>query len=697
VSGVYNPCRIAGSDPSALASSFEDRWLLQTKDSQVNCATSIRRSGFACLYAWAALLALASVRGAMAASFQPVSQDELKLTSEPKAPGAPAIILFREVDRDDRGLTAHEDVYFRIKILTEEGRKYADVEIPFFKEQGQVVNLHARTIKSDGTIINFEGKAYDKEIVKARGIKYLAKTFTLPDVQVGCVLEYFYTTDLAEHVVFDSHWILSQDLFTRNAKFSFKPYTSDYQSFYVRWTWNRLPPGTAQPAEGPDHVIRLEANDIPAFETEDYMPPENELKSRVDFIYSEDAFESDASRYWKKVGKKRNEQLENFIGKRRVMEEAVASIVSANDSSEVKLQKIYARVQQIRNTSYEVEKTEDEQKRAKEKAAENVGDIWKKQYGNGVQLTWLFLALARAAGFEASGVWLADRQNYFFIPQTMDGRRLDSNVVVVKLNGKDVFFDPGAAFTPFGMLPWVETAVQGLKLDKDGGTWIQSSLPQASESQIQRKATLKLNETGELEGTLVVTYTGLESSERRVEKHLADDAERKKFLEDEVREAIPTACEVDLTNQPDWKSSGPLVAEYSLKVSGWVSGAGHRALMPVGLFSAPEKHLFDHTNRVHPIYFQFPFRRSDDVRIDMPLGWQISTVPNIKKLDVTAIIYTLDAKNDNGTLYLNRTLNVDILLIPAEKYSNLRQIFQIVRTDDEQQVILQPGPTTARN
>ena len=61
----------------------------------------------------------------------------------------------------------------------------------------------------------------------------------------------------------------------------------------------------------------------------------------------------------------------------------------------------------------------------------------------------------------------------------MDGRRLDANVVVVKLNGKDIFFDPGAAFTPFGMLPWVETAVQGLKLDRDGGTGLRLRFPPA--------------------------------------------------------------------------------------------------------------------------------------------------------------------------------------------------------------------------
>ena len=221
------------------------------------------------------------------------------------------------------------------------------------------------------------------------------------------------------------------------------------------------------------------------------------------------------------------------------------------------------------------------------------------------------------------------------------------------------------------MLPWLETGVTGLKLDKDGGTWLETSLPSSADSAIHRKASLKLSETGDLEGPLTVTYTGLEASQRRVEERLVDDAERKKFLEDEVKEAIPVACEVELTNQPDWKSSAPsLVAEYSLKVSGWISAAGKRALMPVGLFSAPEKHLFDHSDRVHPIYFQFPFERADDISIDLPLGWQISTIPQAaRSWTPKPSLMTLEAKNDKGTLHLNRALNVDILLLPVDGLS----------------------------
>lgn len=70
------------------------------------------------------------------------------------------------------------------------------------------------------------------------------------------------------------------------------------------------------------------------------MPPENELKSRVDFRYSEEALDKDPDQFWKKLGKKIYSRLESFTNKRKAMEEAVSQIVSASDSQDVKLQKI---------------------------------------------------------------------------------------------------------------------------------------------------------------------------------------------------------------------------------------------------------------------------------------------------------------------------------------------------------------------
>ena len=650
---------------------------------------------------WTLMLGLLSCMFApflRATDIPAITPEEMKMTSDELAPGATAIILYRQVDRDDSGQTAHEYNFVRIKILKDEGRKYGNVEVPFYKENGlNIVGVKARTIRPDGSGADFDGKVYDKTIEKAKGLKLMAKTFSLPDVEPGCIIEYSYTLDLSENVVFDSHWILSDELFTKQARFSLRPYSGSYSNLHVRYSWRHLPEGVDSPKEGPDHIIRMEVHNIPAFQTEDYMPPENELKARVDFTYTED-FETDAVKYWKKVDQRLNSTVEDFIGKPKTLEQAVSTIVSPGDAPEVKLQKIYARVQQIRNTSYGPRKTAQEEKRDKEKGNNHAEDVWKRQYGSGIELNWLFLGLARASGFEAYAVFGSDRRNYFFDQSFMDSYKLDEDLILVKVNGKDVFCDPGAAFTPYGLLEWPETAVAALRLDKDGGTWIQTALPQSSDSRIIRKADLTLSDEGDLAGKLIVTYTGLEALQRRREERNEDDADRKKLLEDQAKEYIPAGSEVDLANKPDWSgSSTPLEAEFKVKVPGWVSVTGRRAFLPVGVFAAQDKAVFEHEERIHPIYFSYPYETEDDITITLPSGWKVDNAPAPSKVDAKAAVYSVQVEPENGKVQLTRKLAVDLLILPQKYYPALRAFFQKVRTGDEEQIILQPGSTSASN
>jgi hypothetical protein len=140
-----------------------------------------------------------------------------------------------------------------------------------------------------------------------------------------------------------------------------------------------------------------------------------------------------------------------------------------------------------------------------------------------------------------------------------------------------------------------------------------------------------------------------------------------------------------------------LVATYDLKVQGWASAAGHRALLPTGLFSATEKQLFEHANRVFPVYFHFPFEKQDDVTIQLPLGWQVSSLPKPVDQDKKAVAYTLKVENDKGTLHLTRTLKNDLVFVEAKQYPTLRAFYQMVRTGDEEQIVVLPGGASASN
>jgi hypothetical protein len=173
---------------------------------------------------------------------------------------------------------------------------------------------------------------------------------------------------------------------------------------------------------------------------------------------------------------------------------------------------------------------------------------------------------------------------------------------------------------------------------------------------------------------------------------------RKKFLEERATSQIGGAAEAELTNHPDWANpETPLVAEFNLKIPGWASNAGRRVVIPAAIFTTGEKGLFEHANRVHPIYFEYPYEKADDLTIELPAGWEVSSVPAAQDQDGHVVRYTLKVEKSPGTIRLTRKLTIDVMLVEQKYYGALRNFFQVVRTGDGEQIVLQPGEIHASN
>src|SRR5436190_21793287 len=110
------------------------------------------------------LLVCATALARSVDEFRNATPEELALKSVAFAPGAPAVILDWVQRNDDVEFTSSE--YVRIKILAEEGKKYGDIDIPYVPKFWDLRRLEARMTKPDGTIVPFNGKIYEKLVVK---------------------------------------------------------------------------------------------------------------------------------------------------------------------------------------------------------------------------------------------------------------------------------------------------------------------------------------------------------------------------------------------------------------------------------------------------------------------------------------------------------------------------------------------------
>ena len=75
-------------------------------------------------------------------------------------------------------------------MLTEKGKELATVRIPYERGEFKVADIKGRTIHPDGTIVPLTTKPADLMELKTKDFQINQMVFTLPDVEVGSILEY---------------------------------------------------------------------------------------------------------------------------------------------------------------------------------------------------------------------------------------------------------------------------------------------------------------------------------------------------------------------------------------------------------------------------------------------------------------------------------------------------------------------------
>lgn len=647
------------------------------------------------LAALAAVFLCSSPRAFSFDDWLPVSPDELKMTADPAHP-ADAIMLYHEETAND--MTRHRYVYKRVKVLTEKGKDRANVEIPFDATYIGIADVRARAIAPDGTITPLSAKAFTSTIVKAHGVKYLAKTFTLPNVQVGSIVEWKYTEYWEDYVI-APHWTVQDDLFQKRAKFAFVPFlkagawvedkkTGDIKD-RVYYTLIGLPESTSIKTIG-DRRMELELKDIPAFIEEDFAPPSQVLKMRVNFYYGTDKM-SKPQEFWKSEGKYWNKEVDKFAGHSAAVAAAVDQVISPSDTAEQKARKIYLFVHKIKNLNYTNEEGRLEELLTREsKERRNVDDVLHKNEGYRDEIARLFWAMGRAAGLQTYLMRVSDRDEYFFQANVPNPAQLTSEIAIVNLGGKEVFLDPGTPLCPYGLLAWQHTSSQGIRQTADGGAVV-APTPSANykDAISKRVGRLTLNEDGSAKGKIGVAWAGEEALIHRLSSLKTDAAGRKKELEDELKALLPAGALVQLDTANGWDDAeAQLTANFSVEIPSYASNAGKRLLVPKDLFQTRSKQPFAHGDRKNPVYFNYPYYSMDETTINVPAGFHLENVPEPQPLRTDYSLYKVQHTTNGNSVTVSRDFAMAGIAFQQKDYPELRKFFASVNTSDSEPLVL---------
>jgi hypothetical protein len=620
--------------------------------------------------------------------WQPIDPADLAMKDNPKSPGADAMILYRESFIDENASSITE--YRRIKIFTQAGAKYGDIEIPYEKGVNSIGSLRARTIRPDGSIVEFQGKPFDKTIVKAGGVKVLAKTFSLPDIAPGCIIEYQYREQRDVDFYINQKWVVQGALYLRYGKFAIRPYSGPGAQQLAMRRYGI--PSSIDIAKQPNGTYALEIHDVPGVEEEDYMPPADSLRARVEFFYRGAGAPSNETeqQYWTRIDKALNESIEKYVSKKGALEKDVAATVSPSDAPEVKLRKIYDRAQKIRNLNLEDEKTSKEEKQEKLKENTNAEDVLKHGYGYDTQINYTFIGLCRAAGFEANALFVAPRSEGSFFPTMQDAGQLSDDLVWVKAGGKEYYLDPAARYFPFGLLPWIESEAGGLRVNKDKGEFIQTPSLPSTDAELIRHVEIDVNDEGEAAGKITVDFAGRFGAARRSNEHDKDEAGRRKAYADEIREWLPAGSTFAVTQLSDWDdTTKPLRVEGTVKIQSFGTAAGKRLLTPVEIFEVRQAKSFAAERRKNDLDFYYPYEEVDDVQIRLPKTYKIETVPKPQTVNLGPVMYEISASADGAVVTVKRHLKMGGAIFPRANYPVFRDFFGKVKSNDQADVVLE--------
>jgi len=678
------------------------------------------------------LAAVAFASRSSAQKFQEPTREELQMTSDPMAPGAPAVFLYREEATDN--FSHYVSSYARIKVLTEMGKEWATVSVPYQPGYEGKPIIEARTIHPDGSVYPLKMSDDDLLVEQRKAIRVHRIVFNLPNVTVGSILEYRWTrpltgTDLhfferlgegdkkealasleSSQLAWDTPtWEVQQPIFVHKAHFYYNPlndlernvmgdlvthYVNGERASYIVFT-QHLPPGfNVNRSPDPKKDFTLDIQNVPPLRPEANAPPVETTRYRVRFYWTPYVTAAD---YWEGEQKRWSKFVDDFAVPTEKIKTAATELTAGAATAEAKARKLYDAVQSLENTDFTRNRSGSERVQMHlQREMKKAEDVWIEKNGTSEQIAGLYLALARAAGVEAYGMQVAGRNLRVFDPNFLSLEQLDSLLVLLRLDGKDVYVDPGQKLCPFGQLSWTHLLAGGLSQLSKAPTYTPPNL--SKDAITAHAADVTLASDGSVTGTVKVLMNGPGATDwRQFALRMGTDELNRQFTA-MMRAVLPQGINVSVEKFEGVETSNGYLSA-NVKISGPLGTlTGKRITIPAFLFSSAPSQFVSDEKRESPVDMKFAEQMIDDVVYHLPAGFSVQSAPPPAQLpwpEHAALV--IKTQTSPGTIDIKHIFARAFVLLDPKEYPALRDYYQKVAASDQQPVVLTSESASSGN
>ncbi len=631
------------------------------------------------------LLTASSGNRLFAAGWPKIPKSEWELTAFPGIPNAPAVVLLNrgELHFNHEAVSAYFEVYTRIKILNEEGRKYGTVEIPSTKFR-RTKSVEARTLLPDGRVVEL-GKDAKFEKKYSAFYDYSIRSFAMPAVEVGSIIEfryrrYFDSFSVAEPWYFDSELPTLRSEIECNypltlglAPVKFSPFGREIKeetkrspkAIHVLYWMENLPPV-------PDEPSRLPFPDVASWAL--FLPREYAFSGRIYDFFKDWRATVDVAEGSGKYGYK------GARGDASATKSRAKKLAASAASPRARAESLYRFVRdEITTQPYYGVMVGDH----------SCDQTLKEQQGDYADKALLLQGMLKAIKVDSSLGWVRPRNRGRTQKRIPTPYQFDKILVVAELDGQQVFLDPSDPDLPFGNLPPEMEGIPCLLVDKKKPEWVDTPVTPFQESQRNATLNLAVDDEGIVAGKGRVVFVGHSawSARRRVRSAQTPEEYWQEWLENrfpayditEIKtEAPPEELRLELSWQLSQREEEALGDEVALAMAAPLGVVNNPFILPPG-------------RRRSPVQLRFADVDSVELTLNWPEGWELDSSPRLEPFSNGAGAFEAQVATDPAQrqLKLRRSFTIGLSrFFGSDAYRDLHELYGKAAAGDAEQIVL---------